>query len=175
MRDEAPFTLTPRERDEVSAAWVACRASAPRLDPQVPGCGLAFLGMVVLTLTPAVGRWIPPSRGLGDALFVLAVGALLAGGLWALLGGAAERRRAAREVAAARSILAEVAPGGARTAALRAAVRLVFWSGAGRTGGTGVGPGAERALAGLAPEAVDLVRAVAAYRLSSERTPPQLT
>lgn len=56
-------------------------------DPTVIGIGLAFVGMLILTLTPALGRWaeVPPAAAvaaLGTAILLIVVGAafgLLAG------------------------------------------------------------------------------------------------
>jgi len=51
-------------------------------DPSAVGIGLAFVGMLVLTLTPVAGRWaeIPPglaATALGAALLLIVVGAAL--------------------------------------------------------------------------------------------------
>lgn len=56
-------------------------------DPTVIGIGLAFIGMLILTLTPVLGRWsqVPPAvavAALGTAILLIVVGAafgLLAG------------------------------------------------------------------------------------------------
>lgn len=49
-------------------------------DPSVIGIGLAFAGMLLLTLTPVIGRWteVPPSAAvaaLGAAILLIVVGA----------------------------------------------------------------------------------------------------
>lgn len=60
-------------------------------DPTAVGIGLAFAGMLVLTLTPVAGRWaeIPPG------LAVMALGAAMV----LILGGAAIGILAGREAA----------------------------------------------------------------------------
>ena len=52
-------------------------------DPTAIGIGLAFVGMLVLTLTPVAGRWaeVPPAvatTALGAALILILVGAAVA-------------------------------------------------------------------------------------------------
>jgi len=49
-------------------------------DPTVIGIGMAFLGMLLLTLTPVVGRWaeVPPAAAvaaLGTAILLILIGA----------------------------------------------------------------------------------------------------
>lgn len=59
------------------------------VDRQLPGCLLAFLGMLALTLTPALGRWVEIPRSAGNVIFLAAVVCLFGGAAIALLGGSA--------------------------------------------------------------------------------------
>ena len=129
MQREHPHGLTPADQAMVASELERFRKDASMRDPQLPGCLLAFLGMAVLTLTPALGSWMEISRSLGITLFVLAVLALFAGAAVALGGSAAQGRRARREQeAAVGPILAWAGSGGDREAAVRAAARLVAWA-----------------------------------------------
>jgi hypothetical protein len=58
-----------------------------RADPTAVGIGLAFAGMLLLTLTPVAGRWtdVPPAlavTALGAAVLLILIGAAVG-----LLGG----------------------------------------------------------------------------------------
>lgn len=129
MQSENLHGLTPDDQAIVASELDRFGKDTSMRDPQVPGCLLAFVGMVILTLTPAVGSWMEISRSVGITLFTLAVLALFAGAAVALGGGAAQNRRARRErEAAVGPILAWAESGGDRGAALRAATRLVAWA-----------------------------------------------
>lgn len=129
MQMNIPSPLGPADQRVVALELERLQASPGRRDPQLPGCLLAFAGMVVLTLTPALGNWVEVPRSVGVALFALAVAALFGGATIALLGGVTQDRRARRgQEAAIGAILAHVESGGDREEALRAATRLVSWA-----------------------------------------------
>lgn len=129
MKSENSNGLTPDDQAIIASELERFGREASMRDPQLPGCLLAFLGMAVLTLTPALGSWMEISRGVGITLFTLAVVALFGGAAVALGGGAAQSRRARRErEAAVGPILAWAESGGDREAALRAATRLLAWA-----------------------------------------------
>lgn len=97
-------------------------------DAAPAGCGLAFLGMLLLTLTPATGGFIELSRSVVLSLFGVALLLLLAGAAVGLLGrsgtpGAWARGRAEDALG---PILAWSESGGSRGAAVEAAVVLLL-------------------------------------------------
>jgi hypothetical protein len=100
--------------------------SAPR-DPSVPGCLTAFVGMILLTLTPAVGGFVELPRPVVMGIFVGAVALLFAGAGMGIFG----RDVSPRAVAARGSeesvgpVLAWAEADGAREAAIAAAVALL--------------------------------------------------
>lgn len=128
MNPTSPEPLTTPDLDLIrQAARREGHRSGPR-DAAPAGCGLAFVGMLLLTLTPAVGSFVELSRFTVLSLFGGALLLLLAGAAIGLLGrgglpGAWARRRAE---AAVGPILAWAEDDGDRRAALEAAVVLLL-------------------------------------------------
>lgn len=167
MQTTDPHALTPAERAIVDEEMDRLGAAPAMRDPQLPGCLLAFLGMLGLILTPAVGSWVEIPRGAGVGIFVLAVLILFAGAVVALVGGAGQERRARREMDAAVGPIRAWAEGdGGREEALRAAARVVHWArwAAGARQGAPL-PGPELSMR-LGPRGESLTRAVAHHVLS---------
>jgi hypothetical protein len=142
----------------------------PRRDPQFPGCLLAFLGMVVLTLTPALGSWMDIPGGVARALFILAVASLFGGAIVALFGGSLQVRTARRDSQAAVGPIRALGDGqGDRQEAVCAAVRLLS------SAVVAPGPGAtftyrpDEMARRLGPGGLALVRAVEEYLLANDR------
>lgn len=156
-------SLDARDLETVDAE-VLRLSSAVRRDPQLGGCLLAFVGMLFLTLTPAVGSWLPISRGAGTALFAAAVVLLFAGAAVALVGGGLRSRRARRERAAALEEMGSLTwTDTDRQALLRAAARFVWWGG----GGPGSGGHTDPEFAALlGPAGTGVVREVERHLLS---------
>jgi len=167
MHTTDPTDLDPADREIVDAELDRLRAAPRMRDSQLPGCLLAFLGMLALTLTPALGSWMEIPRGAGVAVFALAVLALFSGAAVALIGSAVQERRARREMeAAADPILAWAESEGDRGEALRAATRLVHWA-RWSAGGRREAPLPNGDLSrGLGPRGEALARAVAHHVLS---------
>ena len=162
MDSHSPSRLDASDTAVADAELLRLRTTSGR-DPQLGGCMGAFTGMLVLTLTPALGGWLPIPRGLGLALFATAVALLFAGAAVALLGGRSRARRAARERSLALESLAH--PGLDREALVQAAVRFLWWGGASRPGRPL--PAADADLrARLEPESARLVAAVETHLLS---------
>lgn len=128
MNVRAPEPLSDADRVSIrAAARREGHRSGPR-DASPAGCGLAFLGMVLLTLTPAVGGFVELSRFSVLSLFAVALVLLLAGAAVGLLGrggspGDWARRRAEEAVG---PILAWAEGGGDRQVALDSAVILLL-------------------------------------------------
>lgn len=124
-----PAELSHEELDLIAREAEAFRRVNGGRDPQLSGCALAFVGMVLLTLTPALGSWIEIPRSWGTTIFATAAAALFGGAAVALVGSGLEGRRNRRERDAALRILTAWGDGGGdRVAALRAAVRFVLCS-----------------------------------------------
>ena len=112
-------------------------------DPRVAGCLLAFAGMILITLTPAVGGWFEIPSTMGFGILGAAVLLLFAGAAVGLVGSGVRARADGRRRAEALSRLEEWdGEGAGRDDALRAAVR--FLEAGGRAPGiVAPGPGAE--------------------------------
>lgn len=129
-------------------------------DPQLSGCALAFVGMILLTLTPAVGSWIEIPRSWGTGIFAAAAAALFGGAAVALVGAGLQGRRVRRERDAAGQVLAAWGDdGGDRGEAVRAAVRFVLCSRTASGPRRGGIPSPEQARE-LGPRGAELVAAV---------------
>jgi hypothetical protein len=141
--------LTPAELEAVRAEDERLRRDGPTRDPKLSGCLVAFIGMVVLTLTPAVGGWldIPPGLALGilgGAVLLLAGGAAIG-----LVGGNRQEREAARARRDSLEVLTRWAEGGASPEeGVRAAVRFLHAGGGLRLEGASGIPPEARALIG---------------------------
>lgn len=166
MDPRSPARLDPGDSDLIDDEARRFRSTPPRRDPQLSGCLLAFIGMAVLTLTPALGTWVPVSRGLGTALFGGAVAALFGGAVVALAGSAVEGRRVRRELGSALDAVAAWEAGtGDRPSAVRGAARFVLATRAAAEPRKvrEVGPGT---VSGLGERGVALVAAVDRHLLS---------
>lgn len=143
------MSLDSHELAVVEGERERLRQAGPIRDPKVSGCFVAFAGMIILTLTPAVGGWldIPPGLALGilaGAILLLAGGAVMA-----LIGGSRQETNASRAREESLQTLTRWAKGTAsRDEGIRAAVRFLH-AGGGRLidGADGVPPDA-RALIG---------------------------
>lgn len=162
MDADSPSRLDAPDSAVADAEFQRLKTASGR-DPQMSGCMVAFAGMLVLTLTPALGNWIPIAQGMGVTLFAGASALLFTGAAVALIGGRSRARRAERERSTALSSLADSAQD--REASIRAAVRFLWWGGASRPDGTG--PPADADLrARLEPTARRLLDAVERHVLS---------
>lgn len=128
MQSDAEYALSEHDRGLLKNELDRHRSNPRARDPQVAGCGMAFLGMLVLTLTPAVGAWIEVPLPVGTAVFVLAVVAIFGGALWSLLRGGLRGRQATRSAveASVGPILAHLEDDGSRDAALQSAAHLIL-------------------------------------------------
>lgn len=156
LPNRRPVTLTTAQHEVALAERARLRQLGPVRDPKLSGCMLAFIGMIVLTLTPAVGGWldIPPGLALG----ILAGAVLLLGGgaAMGLVGGSRQETEAARAREESLEMLARWTEGGAsEDEAIRASVRFLH------AGGGLIIDGA----AGVSPEARALIGRVARARL----------
>ena len=124
------MSLDSRQRAVAEAERDRLRQVGPNRDHKVSGCFVAFAGMIVLTLTPAVGGWldIPPGLALGilaGAVLLLAGGAAIG-----LIGGARQETNAARAREEAVEALTRWAEGStSEDDAIRAAVRFLHAGG----------------------------------------------
>ncbi len=151
------MTLTPAQIDVARAERERLRLAEPIRDPKISGCLLAFTGMIVLTLTPAVGGWldIPPGLALGilaGSVLLLAGGAALG-----LIGGSREETRAARARKESLDVLTRWASGSdSQEEGIRAAVRFLH-AGGGRLidGAAGVPPKARALIGDVARAGLD--------------------
>lgn len=124
MSDEV--TLTPEDHAILQEELRALGEKGPRTDPRAGGCLVAFAGMVLLVLTPAVGAWVSIPGPAGLAIFILAVALLLGGATLGILGAGFRDREARGGREAALVTLAAWESGDvSRGAALRAAVRYL--------------------------------------------------
>ena len=143
------MSLTPELRNLARAEFERLRPAGPGRDPKVSGCLVAFLGMIVLTLTPAVGGWLDIPPGLALGILAGAVLLLVGGAVLGLVGG----NRVERDAARAREESLEVLRGwseGSRSPeeAVRAAVRFLQAGGGRRVEGAEGVPPRARALIG---------------------------
>lgn len=156
------MSLSPTQTAVAREEWARLDRSGPRRDPKVSGCFLAFAGMIILTLTPAVGAWLDIPPGLALGILALAV-LLLAGGAGVgLIGGNRQERTAARVRRESLELLARASRGDLPPDdGVRAAVRFLHAGGGIRVDG----------LTDLPPEARFLVDQVAraALREADER------
>jgi hypothetical protein len=141
--------LTPAELEAVRAEDERLRRAGPTRDPKVSGCLIAFTGMVVLTLTPAIGAWLEIAPGLALGILAGAVLLLAGGAVIGLLGGNRQEREAAGARRESLDVLARWAEGEVTSdEAVRAAVRFLHAGGGLRLeGASGISPEA-RALIG---------------------------
>lgn len=154
--------LTQAERRLIAQERERLRSTEARSgDPRVAGCLVAFAGMVLLTLTPALGGWLEIPSTLGFGILGAAVVLLFAGAATALVGSGVQARADGRRRAEALSRLQGWEGDGAgREDALRAAVR--FLDAGGRPGeAADTGPGE------------DLLRAVAETGWEDPADPPR--
>lgn len=143
------MTLDSHERGVAEAERERLRQAGPVRDPKVSGCFVAFAGMIVLTLTPAVGGWLDIPPGLALGILAGAVLLLAGGAAVGLIGGSRQETNAARTREESLQVLTRWAEGNAsREDGIRAAVRFLH-AGGGRLidGAAGVPPEA-RALVG---------------------------
>lgn len=140
MSDEVK--LTPEDREILQEELRALGEKGSRTDPRAGGCLVAFAGMALLVLTPAVGAWVPISGAAGLAILLLAVALLLGGATVGILGTALRNREARGGREAALVTLAAWEAGDvSRSAALRAAVRYLVLAAEEGRGVEGTAPG----------------------------------
>lgn len=127
MPDTPPTPLTPEDAAVVDGEVARLAAQPGRRDPQAAGCLVAFVGMLALTLTPAVGNFVEIPLPTGTTVFGISILAIFAGAAIAIFGGGLKGTRgAAREVrSAVGPILAHTQVDASREDALRAATRLL--------------------------------------------------
>ena len=129
-------------------------AAAPPGDPRLAGCVVAFAGMVLMTVTPALGGWFEITPPLGFGVLAAAVFLLFAGAAVGLGGSALRARAEARRRAEAQAVLRDWHGNAAtREGAIRAAVQYLDAGGALPDPGE-PGPAAAllRAVAGGSPD-----------------------
>jgi hypothetical protein len=145
-------SLTPIQAAVAREEWERLDRSGPRHDPKVSGCFVAFAGMIILTLTPAIGGWLDIPPGLALGILTVAV-LLLAGGAGiGLIGGNRQERAAARVRRESVEVLVRASRGDLPSDdGVRAAVRFLHAGGGIRLEG----------LTDLTPEARALVDRVA--------------
>lgn len=146
------MSLTPAQTAVAREEWDRLDRSGLRRDPRVSGCFVAFAGMIILTLTPAVGAWLDIPPGLALGILTVAV-LLLAGGAGVgLIGGNRQERAAARVRRESVELLARASRGDLPPDdGVRAAVRFLHAGGGIRV----------ESLTDLPPEARALVHQVA--------------
>ena len=167
MTQEDSPQLTSSDEAVVQSEVDRMKSEPPRRDPTGPGCLIAFVGMLTLTLTPALGNWVEIPLPTGRLIFIAAVLAIFAGAFVAMFGARLSgTRSASKEVQhAVGPILAYVQSKGDRETALRAATRLLS------NAYESPGPytvsvfDAQVMAQRLGPKGVDFVRAVEQYML----------
>lgn len=151
-RGVRPVSLDPEQlgiaRDEMDRL----KRARPTRDPKALGCLVAFAGMIVLTLTPAVGGWLDIPPGLALGILAAAILLLAGGAVVGLVGGGRQQTKAAAARRESLVVLDRWARGsGTEAEAIRAAVRYL------QAGGGLLVEGA----AGVAPAARALIDRVA--------------
>ena len=140
--DEAQRDVARTERDRL-------RAAGPAWDPKFRGCFVAFIGMIVLTLTPALGACLDIPPGLALGILVGAVLLLAGGAVIGLVGGSRQEDRAARDRDEALATLRDWAEGAVpEEEGIRAAVRFLHAGGGRLIDGASDVPPEARALIG---------------------------
>lgn len=117
-------TLTP-EQVAIVREEISLERGRPMRDPQIGGCMVAFFGIVILTMTPSIGRWVEIPQVLATALLILAAVLLFGGAALSLFSG---RIRKKADIGIAEDALVHLPKEGASpddSKALRAAVRLL--------------------------------------------------
>lgn len=128
MTSTGPIRLGDADRQAIAEAMTRLRGeSAPR-DPSIPGCLTAFVGMVLLTLTPAIGGYVQIPRPVVMAIFVGAVVLLFAGAGLGVFGRDVSPRAVALRgtEASVGPILAWAQSGGDQAGAVHASVALIY-------------------------------------------------
>ncbi len=118
------ITLTPEQIAIVRAA-ISRERGRPVRDPQIGGCLVAFVGIVILTMTPSIGRWVEIPQVVATGLLVVAAGLLFGGAVLSLFSGALRRKA---DQAIVERMLKRLPPEGSspkKAKTLKAAVRLL--------------------------------------------------
>ena len=157
------MSLSAEAREAARDEWDRLARSGPDRDPKVSGCFVAFAGMVILTLTPAVGGWLDIPPGLALGILVLAVLLLLGGAALGLIGGGRQERDRSALRQASLEALGRWDRGEAEAPeAARAAVGFLFSGGGAAFDST----------TDLSPASRALVEEVARSRLTDTPDPP---
>lgn len=127
MPDPTLEPLTEADLAVIQKAVAELRSEGLPRDPSIPGCLTAFVGMALLTLTPAVGGYVSIPRPVIMTIFLVAVALLFVGAGVGIFGRGASPRDAAvaRAEASVGPILAWSSGDGGREAALEASVALL--------------------------------------------------
>lgn len=118
------ITLTP-EQIAIVRAELSREKGRPTRDPQIGGCLIGFVGIVILTMTPSVGRWIDIPQVVATGLLIVAAILLFGGAVLSLFSGVVQKKAAESIVERA---LKRLPPEGAspkKKKALKASVRLL--------------------------------------------------